>query len=336
VVIVDEPGMGKSTTLAHLTEGKIGSSWVIRLNLKDCQQALERLPEQQPSLEQANNFLWEAAGGNLDNTLATGLLTYHLKSTTAKSTRPLLVLLDVFDEIQGINSDHQKQKQEKVILLLQFLKDKFSKSSAQVWVTTRRHRQLENRLGVLFTTEFEAFGRPQQTEFLWKFWKIRCQLLFNKEDNEEIFGKAETTANTKLSRYADALLAKADNILGEKMARLMGIPLQMRILAEGFQDEFANFARPSDAAVPHFETLNVLEIYQRFIETKYTIYFKKKTRLSEGLNAVSEGWVREALTKRHRRLGFQELFREESKAFLGLNRHFRRMKLIISQLMITR
>jgi ankyrin repeat protein len=321
VVIVDEPGMGKSTLLTRLTEEKLRSSWVIRLNLKDCQKALERLVEKQLSLEKEQEvveFLWEAVGGHTANTLATNLLRYRLESTTAKSTRPLLVLLDGFDEVQGIDFNHKKQKQEKVIQLLKFLNEK---SSAKVWVTTRRHPQLEKELSILFTTEFEAFKQPQKVAFLWRFWQVRYQLLSNQEDKKNIFGTTIEDKTSKFSRYAEALLDRVDTILREKMAPFMGIPLQMRLLAEGFQKNFEDFLKLEDALsenpLPksYFSYLdNVVVIYQYFIKEKYEIFFKEKTRLSEELSEVTKIWMKEALTKRHRRLGFHEIFSEETTA----------------------
>lgn len=42
-LIIDEPGMGKSTTLVHLSQKMLASHWVIHISLKDCQQAIKYL-----------------------------------------------------------------------------------------------------------------------------------------------------------------------------------------------------------------------------------------------------------------------------------------------------
>ncbi len=136
VIIADEPGMGKSTTLTRLSDQNLESAWVIRLNLKDFRRAiiypLNRDEQRGLSLEVVK-FLSTVEYEGLNSALVQGLLHYNLYSMTL---RPLLLLFDGFDEIN--------EQQEKIIPLLQFLKEK---TSARVWVTTRFHKmeELENQ-----------------------------------------------------------------------------------------------------------------------------------------------------------------------------------------------
>ncbi len=73
---------------------------MIRIDLKDCQQAIANLPghgkQRWVTLEEIIEFLSAVERKGLDSVLAQGLLQYNLKYTTL---RPLLILFDGFDEI---------------------------------------------------------------------------------------------------------------------------------------------------------------------------------------------------------------------------------------------
>ncbi|MEW9810211.1 MAG: ankyrin repeat domain-containing protein (plasmid) [Candidatus Symbiodolus clandestinus] len=293
--------MGKSTTLTRLTEKRIDSTWLIRLNLKECQQGLARFPEQPPTWHQVADFLWAESGNQAaEDALGKWVFQSHLQTLARGAARPLLILLDGFDEIS-------ESAQHKVKTLLQFFQDNLTDSAHQVVVTTRRHPQLEQSLSMLYTLAFDAFNRQQQQQFLQDFWHKQYELLLN--DPKELDDKA--------GLYAHALLEQIDRILDNPQEKFIGIPLQTRLLAEAFQDRFLQFATSTDTHIPHFDAINLATVYQHFVNAKYKLYFKEKSSLSGKLTSVQESWIREKLTKNYRRLGLQALFPKEVPTFLS-------------------
>lgn len=84
-IIVDEPGMGKSTTLTSLS-AKIDSPWIIRINLKEHSDAIGKLPESDVdvTMEIAMKFLSSAKSIELNVPLAQKLFRYALEGKTKK------------------------------------------------------------------------------------------------------------------------------------------------------------------------------------------------------------------------------------------------------------
>jgi hypothetical protein len=178
---------------------------------------------------------------------------------------------------------------------------------------------LENSL-LIFATEFEEFSLKQQKKFLQKFWQARLRLALSLEDYNKVFDPTDISQNLhdpKFNTYASALLNKAYKILAKKLSRFMGIPLQMRMLAEYFQEGFESFARGNDSSIPkdHFENIDLLDIYQLFIDVKHAIYFREKTHLEESFNPVIKKLFTKLLTKLHRRLAFEFLFSASPSAY---------------------
>ncbi|XP_058453811.1 serine/threonine-protein phosphatase 6 regulatory ankyrin repeat subunit A-like [Malaya genurostris] len=120
---------------------------------------------------------------------------------------------------------------------------------------------------------------------------------------------SEQDYQSKIELYAKALLEKVVHIFGENMSRFMGIPLQLRLLAEGFQREVIEFSKSQRHEVPSFEALNVLDIYEHFIEAKYDVYFKEKIRLDSSSQYIKNN-LTECFNKDHQCLAFSVLFPE--------------------------
>ncbi len=298
MIIADEPGMGKSTTLTRLSEkSSLGqdreSEWIIRISLKDCKKQIEKeLPDQSKKLntDRVLEFLSQTDRLGLKVPLAKRLLKYRLEHQGK-----VRLLFDGFDEIE---SKHQRR----IIQLLQFLKDK---TQANAWITTRFHKreELENSLSVLAYT-FEEFSIDNRKAFLKQFWKKSLKLKYPRHALESFH----------YEMFAEALLSKFfSNILGETEARFMGIPLQLRMLAEGFQGIFEEFCRLNQG-VPEFENLNLLDLYQLFINAKYNIYFKEKTNLNDNLEKKNR--LMTSFTNSHRRLAFEMLFSESKPQYV--------------------
>ncbi|XP_058455291.1 uncharacterized protein LOC131432792 [Malaya genurostris] len=295
VILVDEPGMGKTTTLTSLSEQKIATDWVIRIDFKDCQDRIALLPTKHEQrlydVDHVINFLSAIESSGLNSQLTKRLFKYRLQKPKLSDHQPILLLFDGFDEI--INDEYQ----ETVIFLLKFLKQH---TSASIWVCTRPYKmhELENGLSI-FATTFEEFKSEQQKQFLNVYWQVHLTLMSNENSEQDLQSKVEL--------YAKALLEKVAGIFGENMSRFMGIPLQLRLLAEGFQRQVITFTNGQGHSVPSFEALNIVDIYKYFIEAKYDVYFKEKTHL-DSYSPYIRNKLTKCFNKDHQYLAFKVLF----------------------------
>lgn len=96
VIITDEPGIGKTTSLARLSM-QIKSAWVVYIELKNFQAHLDRLPDELTNKNVSNFPLGEcctSADGSH------GLLEYLLHSNTYSGR--LVLMFDGFDQSRFI------------------------------------------------------------------------------------------------------------------------------------------------------------------------------------------------------------------------------------------
>ena len=217
------------------------------------------------------------------------------KSFEGNEVSKVVVMVDGFDEISP-------SYKETVIDMLQVLKQT---SLEQLWVTTRPHlrEDLEDNLHRLSYT-LQPFSEVEQVEFLKKFW---LQTL-----------KIEDTDQHRLQIYAKALISKLEQSIRDKDKEFTGIPLQTRMLAEAFAEDFVSFYR-SEKSHPEFQhKLDLLGLYRRFIDRKYNIYFREKCKIPAGNVAVVG--LRQNLFKqlqeKHELLALAALFTEDQVTFL--------------------
>lgn len=297
VILADEPGMGKTTSLTRVS-GLIKSSWIIRIDLKHFQQPISKLSFDVTMHHAVEFLLTESTSGDVAERK---LLQYCLETNTS---RQVYILFDGFDEIQEIHSGEilKKCAQEKVVRLLRFLKDN---TTANILVTTRKYPSylLENELSV-FTTKFKKIDKEQQIAFLKRFWRSHLNL-------------HPGSADDTLQKYAISWNLQAALILGEDIASFMGIPLQMRMMAEVSLEQTRLCVERADHRDIALPFRNVFDLYDIFIKSKYDIYLKDKSGLSAGLNSVNRGWFERDLTKMHRALAFRQLFPDLATRFLG-------------------
>lgn len=261
VIIADEPGMGKTTALTSVSQQMLDEYWVIRINFKDCEQAVEILPDAELAkitMENVYNFVSNVESTGLEDELAKHIFTRKLEQKGYQHW-PILILFDGFDEI---SEEHQR----KIIPLLRYIT---RKTSAKLWVATRPHMKevLENSLSV-FATEFQALNLEDQAEFLNRFWRIRLGPLLKLENMGQ-----------SIRKYSSWLLEKSAGIIGKNILCIMGIPLQLLLFAEGLKRDVINYLNTN--LPPDIETLNVLQVYQRFINDKYAIYVTEKIGLGK-------------------------------------------------------
>jgi ankyrin repeat protein len=136
----------------------------------------------------------------------------------------------------------------------------------KIVITTRPHlkKELEKRFNTI-SYELSTFNEENQEVFLKKYWKRN--LKFDVVDDE------------KLKLFSTHILSLISFSLRDKERKLMGIPLQTRMLAEVYEDDFKNFHQTKVKKHNLPNSLNSLELYRIFINKKYEIYLKEKLGL---------------------------------------------------------
>lgn len=299
-LIVDDPGMGKSTTLVHLSQKMLASHWVIHISLKDCQQAIQYLLDNPDIIifDKVINFL--SRTNKLSIPLEKDLVKYKLDHEYKDGRKPLLLLFDGFDEIKSNSGENREKKA--ISALLKSLKEE---TQATVWVTARKNdaKILQESLSIC-TIEFKKFEDSRQKEYFENTWKDSLRLSFDKTILKEDF-------ESKFSIYYKELSEQMTKVLNEENSSFMGIPLTLRLFVEIFRDKFKRFIAQNSGDTElqnDFDDLSVLTLYSDFIDKKFEIFFKEKTNLFDEFSQISQKWFKELVIEKHQRLAFLELF----------------------------
>jgi len=277
MLISDRAGMGKTTTLTHLSKQikqHFPSHWVVRINLNDHTDALQTQKRQKI---EAVEFLSQRLL-KFNSYFEKELFEQRLEEGK------VVVMLDSFDEISP-------SYERTVIDLLQALK---KTSVQQLWVTTRPHLRetLEENLQQQHCYTLEPFSKGNQVEFLTKIW---CQKL-----------NLQGTSQKQLEEYATAIIEKLQQSINDTGKEFTGVPLQTRMLAEAFDQSDV-----SEHNLP--DKFDLLDLYKRFTERKYDIYWEDKMKTAKSNVAAEEQRERDFSTVReeHQCLAFQMLFPKE-------------------------
>jgi hypothetical protein len=162
---------------------------------------------------------------------------------------------------------------------------------------------LEDNLQQLSYT-LQPLSEVEQVEFLKKFWLQNSDLEYKDEYVTQI--------------YAKSLIRTLAQSTSDKDREFTGIPLQIRLLAEDFKEKILSFYVPakSEPELPH--KLDVLELYGRFIDSKYKIFFKEKSKLQPGNMGADRIQERESknIQVKHQLLALETLFTEDQVKFL--------------------
>jgi ankyrin repeat protein len=155
---------------------------------------------------------------------------------------------------------------------------------------------LEDNLQRLSYT-LQPFSKEEQFEFLKKFWLQNL----NPDDKDQ----------ARLQNYAEALIRKLAQSISDKDREFTGIPLQTRMLAEAFEVDFG-----SEPVLP--KQLNLLGLYGRFIERKFDIYYREKSKSRADNVGAEEQRERDLknIKLEHQRLALQMLFTDDEMTFL--------------------
>jgi len=271
VIISDTAGMGKSTFLNYVYQSikeSSNSSWLIRLNLNDYTIKLKELILVGTTIHNDNGTEL-----SFDFDAVIDFLSYKLLLFETKFEQELfklniklgkvIIMFDGFDEI----SPSYKQN---VINLLRALKE----NENQLWVTTRPNMQevLEDNLNQ-FAFKLEPFSRQDQINYLKNYWMNRLNI-FNCD-------------STKLKAYAEALLDNLEKSINNDK-ELTGIPLQMRMLAEVFENDCNKFYKTGQLKPELDARLDLIDLYEKFLNNKYEINFYEKIKFESSNTQMKE------------------------------------------------
>jgi len=296
MLISDTAGMGKSTVLTHLSKQikqKFPTKWVVSIDLNDHTDALKELKQRHIDKEKAIEFLSQTL-----LKLEPGLeLELFKQCCEQKQKVRLVIMLDSFDKI----SPFYKQT---VIDLLQVLRQT---AVEQLWVTTRPHlrTELEDKLQQLSYT-MEPFSEEDQVEFLKENWCLKHWFI-------ETDDKREEKEKSKLEIFAENLIKDLSYSISDIDKVFTGIPLHTHVLAEAFDKQVKKFYQSAESMPELQMKLELLGLYERFIERKYDIYMEENLQVS--LNNVAAIALREyhvkTLREDHQLLALKVLLTEE-------------------------
>jgi hypothetical protein len=300
MLVADTAGMGKTTLLTHLSEQikeKFPTHWLVRIYLN----YYTKLFEEQKGKEIDKAWVIEFVSNKvlkLERNLEKELFK---KSFEGNGVNKLVVMLNGFDEICP-------NYKETVIDMMQILKQT---SLEQLWVTTRPHLKddLEDILQQISYT-LQPFSEGEQVQFLEKFWTKHLDLEVKDQRGLK-----------RLRIYAKALIRKLAQSISDKDRAFTGIPLQTRMIAEDFGEEFRAFywSKESDPELP--QKLDLLGLYKTFVDRKYDIYYGVKATQTAGKVAAEDARDRDRkfIKKQHQLLALEALLPEDILTFLQIN-----------------
>ncbi|KAJ8875243.1 hypothetical protein PR048_023138 [Dryococelus australis] len=287
IIISDPAGMGKSTIMTVFAQKMKHYSpdspkmWIERIDLNDFNDELSQVSDKnkkvQFDVKSATEFLITKIF-KFKNIFEQNLFTKYIETERAVS-----LLFDGFDEISPVYTD----------VVMDLLKALKKSCISKLFITTRPTMTtlLEEELDA-FSHSMVPFTEKNENHFLVQFWKHR----FNLIDESE---------NQRLADYATKVMKKLSVSLSESKTVFAVIPLHTRMVAEIFpeKNDFDGNTIP--------ENLDLLTLYELFIDKKYNIYKKEKVK---PITAVAEDAVEQSRPisiEHHQRLALHSLFPKE-------------------------
>jgi hypothetical protein len=260
--LVAEPGMGKSTFLSYVEHEikKLNPSvWILRINLREYTRELENIEFEQECIDKCKKFLWSAVHSPEQDALT---LVEKIFKRALVQTGNMVVLLDGFDEISPEYSS-------KVERLIREIRDK---TSSKIWVSSRfSHRQDLEDIVVKLAYTLQPFTLENKIEFLEQYW------------NEVI----KISKQRRLRNFAKKLLSLCSQNISDKDGEFTGIPLQIKMLGEAFVKEAEEYCSSGKVNLP--EKFNLLDLFRKFTENKFNIYFSEKNEMDSSKPEVKRG-----------------------------------------------
>lgn len=259
VILAGEPGMGKSTYLTALTaktKQHNPSIWIIRINLLDFSKTFDEWQQNNVKVTEDNAFSFlESAVFNEPSGMENSKKSHgkNIFSNQCKLRKPIL-LLDGFDEI---SPDYK----ETVVSLVNIFRHKFVSST---WIATRSfpfQKQLEQIFNT-FAYIIQPFNDPNSIEFLGKYW--RSKLKVSDVDEKKYTHFIEYTHNYLMSIDFE----------------LVRIPLQMKMFADIYKDQFEIFIESTNNQCELiFEKVDIPLLYAKFIEMTFVRLQRDKNKV---------------------------------------------------------
>jgi ankyrin repeat protein len=252
MLLVAEPGMGKSTFLyymAHEIKKWKPSVWVLRINLNEHTKELDVTDFKKECIEKCKKFLWSAAHSPKQDALK---VTKEIFLQALEQTGKIVIILDGFDEISP-------EYNPKVEMLIKTIRDE---TSSKIWISSRFSywQELEDILGK-FAFTLQPFTPENQIQFLEKYWSEVVEI--PKQEN--------------LKNFAKKLLSLCSQNFSDKDGEFTGIPLQTMMLGEAFVKEAKEYCCSLEFNLS--EKFNLLDLFQKFWKKKCHIYFSEKNKM---------------------------------------------------------
>jgi len=252
MLLVAEPGMGKSTFLSHMEheiKKRNSAVWVLRINLNEHTRALDDIEFEEENIDKCTTFLWSAAHSEEQAALK---MTKKIFQQALEQTGKMVIILDGFDEISPRYSP-------KVNILIRAIRNK---TYSQILVSSRfSYRQNLEDIVIKLAFTLQPFTLENQIEFLEKYWKKAIKIY--KEGN--------------LRMFAEKLLSLCSQNFSDKDGEFTGIPLQTMMLGEAFVKEAVEYCSKGQLNLP--EKFNLLDLFNKFLEKKCDIYYSEKNAM---------------------------------------------------------
>ncbi|GLH08513.1 Uncharacterized protein GBIM_13733, partial [Gryllus bimaculatus] len=244
VLVTGKPGLGKSTlvsSVAKKLKERDRTTWVVRVNLNAYSSFLDKEPiTEKRAIDLLLNAALQAAAPNPFEEK----FFRHCVTESGKVT----VFVDGFDEVCFRHTDQALR------LLDEIQRTKIQ----QLWVTSREFLKetLESKL-TTFGFTLGGFDESSQRKFFKIFWEK----------------KIPTAPAPRLEKFIHEFLkvVKLSNL-----SRLgMQIPLETMMMAEAFQAQAELFCRKESPDVALPACIDLMDLYRRFVYSKYDIKFRK-------------------------------------------------------------
>ena len=247
VLVVAEPGMGKSSTTKHVawnTKLADRTWWVVRINWNDHTRKLKEINASTFNLDSLVEFLCSAAFPESKYTDTERILLKQALQNSGNVT----VLLDGFDEISPIYAD------KAAVFLSELIKTKVER----VWVTSRPVEKeiLQKKLSVIALSIKKLSYESQKSIFL-KPWLPRVNTYKDREN---------------LDRFIDRFLLLSYDLYQDR--NFTGTPLYVKIIATALEMVLDTQLKSGDFNIP--KKINFLYLYDRLVEGMMNIQERLK------------------------------------------------------------
>jgi ankyrin repeat protein len=252
MLLIAEPGMGKSTFLSYMAHEikKLNPLvWVLRINLNEHTKELKDIEFGKECIDKYKMFLWSAAHSPEQEGLKVKKKIFF---QMLEQTDNMVIILDGFDEISPHYND-------KVKMLIKAIRDK---TASKIRISSRflYQQELEEIVGK-FAFTLQPFTSENQIQFLEQYWSEVTEI--SNKENLQIFAKQ--------------LLSLCSKNFSDKDGEFTGIPLQTMMLGEIFINEAKEYCCSEEFNIP--EKFKLLFLFKKFTEKKFDIYLIEKNKV---------------------------------------------------------